>query len=728
MRDGRPPAWLLSFALIVALGFAGYGFILQPDQVLYSPHSDILAYHLGAKEVLWRSVEAGRGIPFWRADQLAGGPAFTGPNALYTYPLHFLFYLYPPAAAVGWTVFLHLVVGAGAFYALGVSLRLGNLACLFMAVSALFNFKVLMIVYAGWLSVLPSLTLLPLLFAAVFRMKADPRPKATLFAAAVGALCLHAGQLQLVYYAGWFLLAFVVVAVFERWRAGDGQEARRMAGRICFAGLLAAGLAAYLLLPIVAEIPLVTRSVASEEFFRSGRVVQLRHLLTFLYPEALGTVLDGSYPGVEMWESVAYFGIVPLCLGMGGVVAGWNRAMTGFLFGSFGASVAFALDTPLLRLPYALLPGFSLFRLPGRLLFLSALFGIALAGIGVEVLAARLRARGWDGWKPVALAGALLVAMAAEGMLYARGYLDTIDRASAVPVTEYASFLQADRDLFRIMPVGRNTVSYGWAAPTGLQLVSGYEPYNLRHYQRYVSLMSTGTDPREDAVVWTDVTRIARWDLADALNVKYLLAPIPLQLPAHRFDLVAEFHRQPVFVFYTGMQWANVFVYRNRNVIPRATWAERVAHTGEDHETIAVIQGGDLRGTGVVQGANEKEAEKSTPRRSPDDRVMVLDSADGRLVVETENLAERLLVISEVWHPGWTATLDGRDLPLIRANLALLGAWIPPGRHRLVLQFRPLHWRIGLAVSALSVATFLLCLPRFRRFPRRRRGAGRDLA
>ena len=75
-KDGAP-AWWVSFLLIVALALVGYGFILQPGQVLYGPHSDILAYHLGAKEVLWRSLEAGRGIPFWRADQLSGGPAFT---------------------------------------------------------------------------------------------------------------------------------------------------------------------------------------------------------------------------------------------------------------------------------------------------------------------------------------------------------------------------------------------------------------------------------------------------------------------------------------------------------------------------------------------------------------------------------------------------------------------------------------------------------------------------
>ncbi|MEI8189227.1 MAG: hypothetical protein WCI75_05880, partial [candidate division NC10 bacterium] len=101
MRAHRIQDWLIALLLIVSLAFIGYGFLLKPGSVPYSPYSDIVAYHLAAKEVLFRSIQAGQGLPYWRADQLSGGPAFTSPNALYTYPLHGLFYLFPPAAVMG---------------------------------------------------------------------------------------------------------------------------------------------------------------------------------------------------------------------------------------------------------------------------------------------------------------------------------------------------------------------------------------------------------------------------------------------------------------------------------------------------------------------------------------------------------------------------------------------------------------------------------------------------
>jgi hypothetical protein len=108
---------------------------------------------------------------------------------------------------MGWTIRLHLVIGALIYYALGHSLGLGRWPRLLMAVAALFNFKVLMAVYAGWLSVLASITLFPLLFVVVFRVVKSPGSANALTMAATGALCLHTGQLQFIYYSGLLLLA-----------------------------------------------------------------------------------------------------------------------------------------------------------------------------------------------------------------------------------------------------------------------------------------------------------------------------------------------------------------------------------------------------------------------------------------------------------------------------------------------------------------------------------------
>ena len=90
------------------------------------------------------------------------------------------------------------------------------------------------------------------------------------------------------------------------------------------------------------------------------------------------------------------------------------------------------------------------------------------------------------------------------------------------------------------------------------------------------------------------------------------------------------------------------------------------------------------------------------------DRVEVLETGSGCLVLRTQNEAQRFLVISEVWHPGWRASLDGRQLQLHRTDLALMGALIPPGKHELTLQFRPQYWSAAVGISAVSSVVFLV--------------------
>jgi hypothetical protein len=168
---------------------------------------------------------------------------------------------------------------------------------------------------------------------------------------------------------------------------------------------------------------------------------------------------------------------------------------------------------------------------------------------------------------------------------------------------------------------------------------------------------------------------------------------------------VEQYQNQPLFVLYWGMHRDNVIIYRNKRSQPRIFWVKRIVTAEGDDEAIAAIQRHDLRHVAVVQKAERNDEEILD---SPDDRARVIRGSDGTLEVETQNQRDRYLVISEVWHPGWRATLDGRTLPLHRTDLALMGAWIPAGKHRLVLMFRPLYWRVALGISLCCGTAFLI--------------------
>ena len=717
---------LLTVLLFLLLSLAGYSVLLRSDSVPYSPHSDVVAYHLAAKEVLHRSLEQGLGIPYWRSDQLSGTPAFGSPNALYTNPLHLAFLVANPAHSIGLTFAIELLFGALGCYLTGRALGLGRWSCVFLGVAGLFAFKLILAVYAGWLGPLAGISTVPFLFASAFWLARRPGPGPALALTASGILCLHAGQLQIPSYAGGFAAAYLFGVAVSRWRRGERAYARRLSLWALAASVLAIASSLYLLLPMLGEAPLVSRSQASSEFLQSGHRLGLRHLLTLFWPEALGTPLDGSYLGGEIWEDNAYVGLLPLLLAGTGAYLAWRRPTTQFLITGFLLSLLFALDTPLQRLTYSL-PIVSLFRSPARMLFLTAFFGIVLAGVGFDAFIERLRGR-WTRLSHVVPA-ILVLLQASEGVVYARRYLDAKPLSYFQPSTPSARLLARDLSLFRVAPVGRFALAYGSAAGHGLQLITGYEPYNLRRYQQYMDLLQFGKIRRGDAVVWTDLMQVRRWDLLDGLNVKYLLSSEPLPLPAERFELLERFQHESVFVFYRGMRQTDVFVYRSRTVRPRAYFADKMLVVPDSSSAQAELAIRSTEGLAIVETLDNSTPITPTPfAPSADDGLSVVRSGDGILDVSYQCGSECFVVVSEVWHPGWRAVVDDQPVRLYPTNLSLMGAWLPAGQHRLSLTFRPLHLHAALAISLIAFAVFAAaaCLHGWRR--RFRRGRDRQLS
>jgi hypothetical protein len=695
--------------LILVLAGVGYGFLWRQGEILYSPHSDIIVHGLGIKTALYDAVHEGRGIPFWREDQLSGYPAFTNPQALYTYPLHFLFYLLKPWNAVGGTLWLHFVAAAWVLYLVGAVLGLGKWARLFMAVSAMFNFKLVLAAYAGWLPVIPAITFFPLLFAATFYVVQKRNLGGTLFFGASVAFCLHTGHLQLIYYTTCFVGMYLLVKALT-WLRKRQWHILRYAGLSLLCGaILGAAMVAYLLIPLAAEVPLISRAEASYDFFKFHHVLTLRHLLTFLYPEALGSPLTGDYIGKELWEDVGYFGLIPLVLAIAGAVWGWQRrSVARFLAISFLLSVILTMDSPLLRFLYDVLPGFAVFRCPSRFLFLTAFFGITLAGMGLEETMVRVRKCFRSPFLVPIIAGCVLITVSGEGVFYAHRYLNTVPFRQVIPATGYQEFLSSDTAIFRVATLYRPTINYGWAASMGLQMIGGYDPFNFNHYQAYFEVLKWGTvRPEKRRRVWTDLTSISRGDLLDALNVKYLISPNRLTKRSKRFELVGHWRGQPIFVLYHGMRQGDIYVYRNNNCLPRAFWVDELVEVEDEQKMLSLMKQKRLGHTAVTVGSMHTSISFSD---SPEDQVEVVGASGGHLALQTQSRTRRFLVISEVWHPGWRAFVDGIELPLHRTDVALMGVFVPSGKHKVELHFHPMYWTVALGTSTVSGIAFLLLL------------------
>jgi hypothetical protein len=75
--------------------------------------------------------------------------------------------------------------------------------------------------------------------------------------------------------------------------------------------------------------------------------------------------------------------------------------------------------------------------------------------------------------------------------------------------------------------------------------------------------------------------------------------------------------------------------------------------------------------------------------------------------IEAELKRPGLVVLGDQFYPGWrlevaTEGQGRRDVPLVRANRVMRGAWLPAGRHRLTYRYRPAGFLWGAWLSGLG--------------------------
>ena len=165
-----------------------------------------------------------------------------------------------------------------------------------------------------------------------------------------------------------------------------------------------------------------------------------------------------------------------------------------------------------------------------------------------------------------------------------------------------------------------------------------------------------------------------------------------------------------------------------------AWFVDSVVEAATPDEEIALLGAVDLRTQAVVADGRSlpamtaPAAPDSTPV-TPDptpavsgsapvipgetgDLIGLVSYAPNELQYHYSAAADRLAVFSEIYYPdGWTATVDGQPLELLRADWTLRAALLPAGEHDVVMHFMPESYRIGAHISTIaSIALLLITL------------------
>ena len=325
---------------------------------------------------------------------------------------------------------------------------------------------------------------------------------------------------------------------------------------------------------------------------------------------------------------------------------------------------------------------------------------------------------------------ALPVALVAVDMiLYAAAFNPTLPAADFVETPRSVALLQQDRSLYRtatfvseekIEPgIAQSQLAMSWGMVFGIPSINGFNSLQPRRYTDII-LGPTAEDVSYGFLGDNNLLQPGNHILS-MLNAKYVLVqpqamvkPGPEYAPLYRDETVT--------------------IYRNRSVYPRAHFVWQI-HTEMNQEKVYSIVTHptfDPRTEAVVEAELDPQLVAHLTQGAPplDDiaptQPQVEPPPDGEaqaespplvalpgiatataispshLRVETQADADRFLVVSEMFMPGWRATVDGRPTPIYRANYLLRGVIVPAGTHSIDFVYRPPSAIAGAALSTLA--------------------------
>jgi hypothetical protein len=240
----------------------------------------------------------------------------------------------------------------------------------------------------------------------------------------------------------------------------------------------------------------------------------------------------------------------------------------------------------------------------------------------------------------------------------------------------------------RCEPAVLAVLAGGRAAFLELQSIQGYNPLHLGVYTEYIDAMNGGPQDYH----WTDPSpaALASSPLLDMLNVRYIVVALDGSTAP---EAVAAGRRE---VFRDDQ----VVVYENPTAFSRA-WVVHDVRPNEDGNGLAQLASGAVDGDEVAFVDGPLPVVEPLPGGSAG-TVTITDWEPDSLTATVETQSAGLVVFSEIYAPGWVATVDGEPVEVLRTNHALRGVPVPEGTHTIELRYEPTSLRFGLWLSGVT--------------------------
>ena len=256
------------------------------------------------------------------------------------------------------------------------------------------------------------------------------------------------------------------------------------------------------------------------------------------------------------------------------------------------------------------------------------------------------------------------------------------------PMTATDKQILQDKNLdYRVLNLASNTFNENETSYYH-KSIGGYHAAKLRRYQELIeAYIMPEMQQMMPAIIKAqgDMTRVngdSLYPVLNMLNTKYII--LPLQ----------EGQTAPL---------QNPYTYGN------AWFVDRISYVNNANEELDALRKINLRHAAVADVKFKSQLGEAIQQDNVS-MVKIKSYAPNRLSYDVTSDKGGILVFSEIYYPGWEATVDGQPAELGRVNYVLRAMHIQPGRHQVTLQFFPASIKKTETIAYISYAILILVI------------------
>jgi len=758
---------LLGFLALTIAFFSAI--IFRSDKVVLSSHADMLDLFIPMRLYAFSSLSQGI-LPFWNPYIFCGMPFLADTFSAIFYPINLLFLVVPVHLAINYSVIAQTLLSGIIFYYYIRSLARERSSACTSALVYMFGATQVCHIFAGHLCYLSTMIWIPLLFLFAERYFQTGKGGYILAAGTTLALQIFASHLQVVFYG---CLALLLYCIF---RAGATLKERMRPGEflgkgIVFPAIIAIGisLAAVQLLPACEFLRYSMRGGASYEFC-SIFSFPPENSVTFLMPDLMGDDVYVRYWGrYYIWEMCAYIGVFPLIAALFGAFVGRDRRRAFFSGLAFASVIlAFGKYTPVFRLFYNYVPGFSFFRGNSKFILLTTFSLSTLCAFGID----EMLHTGGDAGRRLSRAATMLALTAAVGAVTAlllqcggsapwRAILNYsasfqrqfnpppdlddavfVARSHALAVRSLLTFSgllvasalilfslargTLNRRIAKILIlllVVVDLFAFGLRYLVAYPLTRAYWPEKVvdflradKDYYRIFTtgglLTNTGMAYRVSNVTGYNPNYIAWYkDYVDfsqgreETNLDYLSFSRLLHLLNVKYIILPRGYRPMGDLFTLKMEQQMLSVYLNKDSLPRAYLAHDMMIMREKESILRELMSPFFDPLrSVILEDNSSPLPEGGAGPHKGEDARIVSYSPNYVAVRAKVLRSAYLIMADTYYPGWKALVDGKERKIYKANYIQRAVYLEPGEHTVEFVYFPLSFKVGLWIS---IAAFM---------------------